>query len=170
MKAILFKAFQTIFHSQLEQIKRNSYNEGYNTKSHDDRIFREKIAFNNLETYIDKPIISISNEWDTPVIGFVTGITYITKANHPALLVTDYITMKEVIVTNKTFAYTKQRFEAILKLDPYELCTLFYSYDNSYNEYTGVKSGVRISNDEIKNTLTENRFFEKTNEIKKLKM
>lgn len=73
-----------------------------------------------IETLMNKKVICISNEWENPLIGTVVGIEFITQAQNPVPIVRCAITGKDILTLSKVMAFTMQRFEALMKLTPYE--------------------------------------------------
>jgi hypothetical protein len=100
---------------------------------------REEIEMNHHLSLLHKPVICVGNEWENPLIGVVEDIEFITKAHQPVLIVKDILTDKSVITFAKTFAFTTQRFDALMKLDPFERWCLVdgdseYNYKVEYRE------------------------------------
>lgn len=116
-----------------------------------------------LQDFIGKPVIVVSNEWDTPVVGIGARIEYITLSNVPMLVVESYIDGKEYIAFGTVFAYTKQKMRAMFKLTPFELCSLIY-YKTTYAVFDKEIRTDRMEYDEAVSNLTKNGFFEQINQ------
>lgn len=103
---------------------RERYNLGFSTgvSSERDRQInlRQKLELSCLKLMIGKPVICVGNEWEDLVIGIVTDIDFITQAKNPIPIVKDILTGKEFITFAKVMPFTMQRFNALVKLDPYE--------------------------------------------------
>lgn len=156
IKDKLFEMVSGFFHNQIELIK---YKEQIAAKLNQDNRKREA-EISELSMYLQKPVICISNEWDTPIIGFVTQIGSVSKAENPALIVRNYLDGQEYLVLGKTFYYTDQRFNALFKLDPFEWCAfLFGRYCDE--DYDKEKSGEVLDKEKVIQLLEVNGFFEK---------
>jgi len=120
-----------------------------------------------LQLFVGKPVISISNEWDNPIIGEGLEIIEITKSKNPKLVIRDFLTGDEVFpMGGHIFIYTEQRFNAIMKLDPFELCSLLYSNTFFDNTFEKVKSGKRDNKNVILQKLTDEGFFSLVDNMK----
>ena len=42
---------------------------------------RREIQIGSIEVNVGRPFISITNEWDNPLIGIVLGVQYVTAGN-----------------------------------------------------------------------------------------
>ena len=156
IKDRLFNLVSGFFHNQIELVK-------YQTEikaqlSREERNRETRII--ELSMYLDKPVICISNEWDTPIIGFVTQIGSVTKAEDPVLIVRNYLDGQEYLVLGKTFHYTDQRFNALFKLDPFEWCAFIYG-DYLEEDFNKNKSGKLMDKEKVIQLLEVNGFFEK---------
>lgn len=127
---------------------------------------RRDIALFVLEEMVGKPIISVCNEWDDPVVGFATEIQYI--GDSPLLVGKDYVTGKEVLMFSKTFGYTEQRFAAFMKLDPFERACLIYDCD-AITPFDKYKRETVHTEAEIVAMLTANGFYEELAKFRKTK-
>lgn len=118
-----------------------------------------RMKYKELEfiSYLNKKVIVVSNEWENPVIGKVKEIQYVSLAKVPTFVVHDYITGEECLVFGKVFHYTDQKFEAIMKLTPFELCSLLYS--DIETEYIKSKKEERKTKEELKEILIKNGFY-----------
>ena len=166
MKNILFSAFKFIFK---DQISKEILNANRNIES-EFRIKREeeknKCKEMELEMLIGKPVISISNEWCNPVIGFGKEVIYITKAKIPVLVIKNYLTGEENMSLSDPFYFTEQRFNALAKLDPFEICSIIYKNSTTYQPFEKKKSGIFDGYEVIKKTLEKNGFFDKVKLVK----
>ena len=161
MKKYLFSLFQKHFAPEIKVLENTAFSQGYHKHMDDSRAERKHIECMEMQSLIDKPVICVSNEWDTPVIGFVSRVDLITRNQDPVLIVWDEITNEEVLVMGKTYIFTLQRFEAIMKLDPFEACSLIYNSFYEDGEWVKNKLSVRLSRDEIIQKLQKNDFFAK---------
>lgn len=160
MKNYLFSLFKRYFKKEITILTANHYNKGYQDRINSSVEEKRKIELFELEEMIGKKVICISNEWENPIIGIVKEVITITKANNPVAIVIDYLTMKEIMVLGKIYPYTEQRFEAILKLSPFELCSLIYSNFYYNEEFKKDKIGCINTKEEIKKILDNNKFNE----------
>lgn len=160
MKNWLFSFIAPFFTKQIQIIKETSMREGYRNRIDFVEKENRQIEISQLNEMLGKKVICFSNEWENPVIGIVKEITTITQANQPVPVILDYLTMKEGISLTEVYPYTEQRFEAILKLNPFERCALIYT--NFYNdeEFEKPKIGTINTKEEIIKILKHNGFYE----------
>ena len=118
---------------------------------------QEEVRFIELMSYVNKPVILISNEWEDLEVGFGVGVEYITNNNTPVLVVRSYITGEEFITFSKVFHYTTQRFNALMQLDPFERWCLIQDHDESFNKPR--KQPILSSKKDILDKLRLNGFF-----------
>lgn len=161
-KDMLFRVFSSIFADKITLAHLDKLDE-INRKKREERRISERFE---LDMYIGKPVICISNEWTNPVIGFAICVEEITMANNPVLIVHDVLTDEDIMVLGHTYHYTHQRFEALSRLDPFEACSLIYRNSNWDTEFTKVKSGTFDGYDVIRQKLEEKGFFRKVAEMK----
>lgn len=81
---------------------------------------REQLNTLCIEVDIGTAFISVTNEWDNPIIGIVLGVVYVTAGNCPIALVYDFISNQVVLCGNARLPYTDYNLDAVLKLDPYQ--------------------------------------------------
>jgi hypothetical protein len=121
------------------------------------------------EFSVGTPVICISNEWDDPVVGFVTHIEYITKAQNPVPVVMDYLSGREVMVMGAVYDFTDQRLDAFLKLAPYERWVMaqrhgfhHYSKDLSIEELLEMSMNPKrlLSSEEVYDKLIKSGFYD----------
>lgn len=99
---------------------KKQFNDGVTHEREERRLSREKIEVDQLRCLMNKPIIGISNEWENPLIGTVIDIEFITKAKNPVPVIRCAVTGKDFVSLCKVMPFTMQRFEAVMKLTPYE--------------------------------------------------
>lgn len=158
-----YSLFEKVFSKRIQQkINNESYKalENYKNTKYEEKRHSELF---DMEMLVGKPVISISNEWDNPIIGFVKNIEFISKAQNPVFIIHDYVNNEEVMVLGITYGYTEQRFNALMKLDPFETCSLiFQNYcSSSLKPFEKVKSGVRDTKENIIQKLQKNGFYTK---------
>lgn len=119
---------------------------------------RKEIQVCCIEVDIGTPFISVTNEWDNPLIGIVLGVQYVTAGNCPIAHVYDFITNQSVYCGNSRVPYTDLNLDAILKLNPYQRWNLISksSLDMDKPKY----NKDCFSPDEIR-TILEDRGFSK---------
>lgn len=81
-----------------------------------------------LETFINKLVIFVSNEVSNVTVGYGKEICHITKAKIPMLVIYDIVNKEEIMPLGKMFDYTEQKFNALNKLEPNERIALFYDF------------------------------------------
>jgi len=156
MKTQLFKLFSTFFKKEMQAISTHSV-EIY---KQEEKNRRREFDYAELEIMVGHRVIAISNEWENPLIGVATSIVEITQAKNPRLVIKDYLTGQELVPFGKVYIFTEQRLNAILTLDPFELCSLLYT--NFYYDCTYEKKmrSHRDSADIIRSKLQKSGFFE----------
>lgn len=107
----------------------------------------------DIHFFDDKPVIVIPNEWRNPIIGFVN------KISEKTLIVYDYIEDKEVEAYWRTFIFTEQRYQLVLKLDPFELCSILYPEDCLETDFRKEKKQYLLKPEDINKRLRENYFW-----------
>lgn len=163
MKKLFFKLFSNIFANELATVRANDIAKAA-SKADDDARSRQierhnQIKTIELEMMIGKPIISISNEWANPIIGFAKYVDFITDAKNPVLIVKDYLTGKEMMLLGSVYYFSEQRFNALAKLDPFEICSIIYHNSCGEHDFDKNKSGVFTGYDDIKQKLIESGFY-----------
>lgn len=149
-----------MFLNWLDRIKTREYgrgfNAGYDHRSNQQLDTFKKCKLSEVQIYVNKPVICISNEVDNPIIGFGARVEFVSKAQNPILMVRDYVTNEDFGIMGKTFAYTTQRFDAIFKLEKNELISLMFDSDQTFNKKPLEEI---LSKDEIVARLEENGFY-----------
>lgn len=170
---IIFKAFTKIFSKKIENFIQESKNKeilevikkAKNEALQEERAYRDEqrnhCLFIELEMMIGKPVISISNEWNNPIIGFGKRIEFITRAKTPVLIIEDYVSGNDMMVLSVPFYFSEQRLFALSKLDPFEICSIIYKNSAWMEPFEKVKSGVFEGYDVIINRLKQTDFFER---------
>lgn len=168
MKKFIFEQICKFFPSQVENLRSISFSKGQNTSNNEQISLRKSYQTTELSLFVGQPVIIISNEWENPIIGFGHSIEFITKAQNPVLLVEDALTGDVFMTMGKPFVFTQQRFDAIMKLTPFELGSLLYS--NAYFDCTfeKAKRGHRDTHEELLQKLKNVQFFEKVEQIVKV--
>lgn len=123
---------------------------------------REAIERMELQMMVGKPVIAISNEVQSPVIGFGERVEFITQAKNPVLVVSDYMTFDEMIPMSRIRHYTEQLMEATFTIDRNTLIALLY------HNYDGVEvhkqpSGPQYTLDEARKLLKARGFYDRLN-------
>lgn len=165
MKKLIFNIFKKIFDKQIKKEvcqelnlwKKNHFNEEWEKRNQIEKI--------ELEMYVGKPVIYVSNEWANPIIGFGKEVIEITKAKTPTLIVHDYISGEDRMILGKVYHYTEQRFNAFSKLTPFEACSLLYPQFNWNTTFNKVKSGNFDGYDVLRKKLEVTDFFTKVEEM-----
>ena len=120
-----------------EKEKQDHYNKGVWDTKNEDIHLRERLELDSISEMVGKQVIAFSDEWKDPLVGFCTGIEFITQAKCPVPVVENYLVDKaertKLLIFGKIFAYTEDRFNALLKLTPAERYSLFFRYSSNYN-------------------------------------
>ena len=165
IKDHLFNLIRGFFDHQIKFIQ---YNERLTLEQERRYRIRESETI-ELSQFVGRPIICISNEWETPKIGFGKRIEFITKAENPILCMHNYLDDKEYLIMGTSFYFTEQRFDALFKLDPFELCSFIYGrylFDRMDKEKCNELKGK----EEVKQLLEVSGFYkrlEKFNQSRK---
>lgn len=155
----MFKLLKSIF--KINEKIDHSYNKGVvdGTIKERERVSDQRMQsiYFEIERLVGKAVYTFGNEWEDPVVGVGVGIVYLGKLNEPFLKIHNYITGEDTIGTSKVYTYTKLKFEALYKLDPYERWSLI-------KDTNGVSS-VPIENtlftkEEVIELLTVNGFYD----------
>lgn len=163
---IIFKAFTKIFSKKIENFIEKTKNEGRQEEKDYRDEQKKKCLLNELELMIGKPVISISNEWNNPTIGFGKRIEFITRAKIPVLIIEDYVSGNDMMVLSVPFYFSEQRFNAFAKLDPFELCSIVFKNSAWMEPFEKEKSGTFDGYDVLLEKLKKTDFFERIEKIK----
>lgn len=157
--SILYKIFSKFFHkeinAQISSAKQKAKDEIYEVQTEQ----KNQTALIELQTYIDKPVISLSNEWQDPIIGIGKEVIFVTQANKPMLVIEDYITGKEYMAFGVIMGFTEQRFKALAKLNPFESCSLIYRNNHVFTAFEKKKSGNFNGYDSLHKKLLKTDFY-----------
>lgn len=85
-----------------------------------------------LDDFIGKPVICLSNEIENLSVGIGKQVIFMTAAHQPFLVVDDLVRKREILPMGIVFAYTKQKFEALNKIEPNARIALFYNRLEDY--------------------------------------
>lgn len=124
------------------------------------RLINTFLPDKDISFFDDKPVIAIPDEWNNPIIGFVNAI------EGDRLRIHDYIRDMEIIVGYRTFIFTEQRFQLILKLDPFELCSILYPEQCMEESFTMDKNVFLLKPTEINNLLRDRGFWQDLKEYR----
>lgn len=162
----LFKAFSKFFSQEINDMVNKAKNDAKNEERNYREEQRKHCQFIELSMMIGKPVISISNEWDNPIVGFGKRIEFITKAETPVLIIEDYVSGEDVLVLSTPFYFSEQRFNALSKLDPFEICSIIFRNSAWMEPFEKVKSGVFDGYDVIFEKLKSTDFYERAEKAK----
>lgn len=155
---ILYKLFSTFFKKDIEDeykdVKEKSFNdgviEGRRSFYEEDKVERVKILnFEAQRIASSGPVIVLSNEWQNPVIGKVTSFTtshWDKEKNIP--VVKDYLTGEVFEEYRTLIPFSMKTLEALGKLNPDDVVSLFYEGKNSNRDV--YKKRESVSSDEGK--------------------
>lgn len=107
-----------------------------------------------------KKIIYQANEWDNPIVGVMVRVDH-NNGKGQFSVVYDYVTQTELCFIGLPMHYTEQRLRALLKLDPFERCSLLYKTNYSDEEFDKNKGDeVILTAEELYATLKRNGFYD----------
>lgn len=152
---VFSKFFQKEINAQISSAKQKAQSDFYEARN----ASNNQAVLIELQSYIGKPVISVSNEWDDPIIGIGKEIVFITKANTPKLVIQDYISGKEYMPFGIVMGFTEQRFKALSKLDPFEICSLLYRNNHVFSTFEKNKSGTFSGYDSLHEKLLKTDFY-----------
>ena len=162
MQIMFFDMFKKIFQNDIQREMQMAAHEALVAERERVSESRRQSDFYSLEGLVGKPVICISNEWENPVVGVAQKVDFITKGDCPVLVVKDYFSNEEKMIMGKSFLYTEQRFNAVFKLSPFELCSLIYGYIDDFDKE---KKSALATKDEYVAELKKNGFFEVCDEF-----
>ncbi len=87
----------------------------------------EKIKAFELEEFLGRLLIVVSNEVDNLLVGYGKEIIHITQASVPMLVVHDIVNKRDVMPGGIILCYTEQKFNALNRLDPNERIAIYYN-------------------------------------------
>ena len=122
--------------------------------------FRSK-KISSFHPFINRAVISIPDEWINPYIGLCTDVK-----NDDEFHIRDFVSGAEVVSKYKTFLFTEQRFQTVIKTDRFDLCSLLYPEQFKDTEFKKKKEIYLLKPHEINNRLRSNGFWEILLEIK----
>jgi len=104
---------------------------------------KREAEFVNLQVWVGKPIIIISNSDSNITLGFGKDITFISRANNPVLVFDDYSSdpsfiTEKISMSNCIMFYDIHKLKSLLKLDNNDVAHLFfgkYSYQGDEVEF-----------------------------------
>ena len=127
---------------------------------HDRQKRIREIEIAELKTFVGKPVIGISNEWDTPIIGFGSRVDFVSQAKNPVLCVLNYLDGQEYLNLGYVYHFTQQRFDALFKIDPFELCSFIYGR-YCEGEFNKEKRDEVKGKEEVKQLLEAHGFYDR---------
>ena len=116
------------------------------------------------ESFLDAPIITLSNEWNNPLVGKIVSIY--TDKGSPLYTIHDYISNTERCTLVTPFEFSMQKLQMIGKLNPDEICCLFYEGRSHHGTFRKHKTYGKFNDfafthyDDWMEKLTQNGFFD----------
>lgn len=157
--SLIYKLFSKFFEKEIAEkvsaAKQSAKNEFYNEQKER----KNHYSLIELQSYIGKPVIAVPNEWDNPIIGVAKEIVFITKEQTPMLVIEDYITGKEYMPFGVVMGFTEQRFKALAKLEPFEICSIIYRNSCGLGTFDKNKSGTFSGYDALHEKLLKTDFY-----------
>lgn len=156
LKKKIFSKVQSVFANEIFQMTQAAVQ-----ADQKDRGDREKaVQHATYHEMIGKPVIAVGNDWSNPIIGIGLEVVLITQANQPHLVIHDYLTGQEFMPFGAVMYYDETRFEAIMKLNPFEVASLVYRLHTAESPVNVEQEGKRDSREVIIEKLTKNGFFD----------
>lgn len=112
---------------------------------------------------VGAPVIIVPNEWGNPVVGFGKEIMEIGSS--AVLVVENYLTGEDVVCGGVRMDYSRQKLEALLKLDPYERWAVLAVNTVGHENYDKPKSGKAWGKEQIIDKLESSGFFNRVREF-----
>lgn len=104
---------------------------------------------------VNKPVISIPDNWSDIIIGVCTQCT-----DDGFYIIRDFVSGTDVEVNYLTYIFTEQRFQMALKNDRFDLCSFLYPDEFMDSEFRKEKEMYLLKPHEINNRLKANGFWE----------
>lgn len=162
MREVMYKLFSKLFDERIEaELVR-----AINVSKELERKKRSDHDIANLEFYVNKPVIVISNEIDNPVIGFGQRVQLITLAQTPVLIVKDYVSGEERMCLSNPYFYSEQLFHLVMDSDRNALNALLYTNRYTDTPFCKNTSEPILNKNEMIQTLIENGFVARHDEWK----
>lgn len=114
--------------------------------------FKNKEESYSLE---NKPVISIPDTWIDPIIGLCTE-----QSKDGVFTIRDFVSNNEVKVKYKTYFFTTQRLQFVLKSNRFDLCSVLYPENALEEIYQKEKTIYLLKIPEITNRLRNNGFWD----------
>ena len=115
------------------------------------------------DALVGKPVICVLGGNRDLMVGYCTGNMELSKANNRFPVVRDYVHNKESVVFGQVFVFTRQRFDALLKLTPEQRWCLFNqsgTINDNDDEVDFERTGSNLlTNEAIVARLVANGFF-----------
>ena len=113
-----------------------------------------------IEDLMDKPVITVSNQWEDMGLGVVCDIEYITKAQNPVPVVKFFETGEKKICLSKIMPWSYELMTALYTLTPYQRWAILTG-DWSYMNKPEPEDGKPLKSfDDYKKILYENKFID----------
>lgn len=152
-----------IFPKTIEQIQKKSQSAGYIQHQEESWKENQKIKLFEAEKLQSSgPVITLVNEWLNPSIGNIVEIH-----NDKGIMygIYDYLSTEVLYTTNTPFIFSMQKLKILGKLNPDEICCLFYEgkgYNTNFHKtkdcMDSKERGFTNYDDWIEK-LTKNNFF-----------
>lgn len=102
----------------------------------------------NLQVWIGKPILIVSNSESNITLGFGKDITFISQANNPVLVFEDYSSdpscvTEKISMSNCIMFYDIHKLRSLLKLDNNDINHLFFGKYSYKSDDLDFKSNPR---------------------------
>lgn len=162
---MLFNVFSKIFAKKIENLNKMYAIELLEKHKKEEAENRAKYRLMEIEIFLGAPVIALSNEWNEPIIGEIVAID--AGKGSPWITYKNYITGKESYTMVTPFAFSMQKLKMLGKLNPDEICCLFYEGRSHHGEFKKHKTYGSAKKNEFTNyetwikNLTKNGFFEK---------
>lgn len=124
----------------------------------------DKSLPDTIQVLINKPVISVPDEWSDIIIGICTDY------KDGLFVIRDFISGEELEVNYKTYVFTEQRFQCVLKVDRFDLCSLIYPEQCVEEEFKRDKNIYLLKPHEVNTKLRTNGFWEVLLEYKQSKI
>jgi len=158
MKKLLFKLFLKVFKKEYNAVVQSMIDLGIKNAGKAQLIRTRHTKRLELEQFVSRRVICISNENDNPVIGRGLCVQSLSQNGSVALVVKDYVTGSNKICLGKIYEYTTQRFIAIFKLNNCEVISLLYRASSSKWVLKEPITTI-LSKEDIINRLNDNGFY-----------
>lgn len=122
-----------LFPSTIQNIENQAISKGYYKAMDERRESGQQIVDIQAQLLMNIPIIVLTNEWNNPIVGEV--IHFDSGKGSPLYYIFDYISNEETCCLSTPIEFSQQKMKIIGKLNPDEICCLFYEGRSHFGDF-----------------------------------